>query len=201
MKRIELITTINEIETDGIFVHLQSILGSDWLTVEVAKTLDLEFYYDRSSKLISPLFVKLLELNPFDYDTAINKIAKVIALKYKTNWDKVYEAYNLDYNPLENYNSEETENVGSKTRLTSNSKAQEYAFNSSVGKDSNNVNNVSESEANFDDNKRVLTRKGNIGVTTSQQMLQSEIELRRYKFYDQVISDVDDVLCLGIWGC
>lgn len=43
---------------------------------------------------------------------------------------------------------------------------------------------------------RVLTRKGNIGVTTSQQMLQSEIELRKWSFLDSVYSDIDKILTL-----
>lgn len=39
-------------------------------------------------------------------------------------------------------------------------------------------------------------RRGNIGVTTSQQMLQSEIELRKWSFLESVYSDIDKVLTL-----
>lgn len=44
-----------------------------------------------------------------------------------------------------------------------------------------------------------LTVKGNIGVTTSQQMLESELELRKYKYFNQVYNDVDDVLTILIY--
>lgn len=41
---------------------------------------------------------------------------------------------------------------------------------------------------------RTLTRSGNIGVTTSQQMIQSEIELWEWNFIETVFNDVDKVL-------
>lgn len=39
-----------------------------------------------------------------------------------------------------------------------------------------------------------LTRSGNIGVTTSQQMLESEITLWQWNFYESVFKDLDKVL-------
>lgn len=45
-----------------------------------------------------------------------------------------------------------------------------------------------------------LTRSGNVGVTTSQQMLQSERDLWRWNFFrDVVFPDLDSVLTLGIY--
>lgn len=47
---------------------------------------------------------------------------------------------------------------------------------------------------------RGLTRHGNIGVTTSQQMLESEIELRnKNNFYKMVLNDVSSILCLSVY--
>ena len=43
------------------------------------------------------------------------------------------------------------------------------------------------------------TRSGNIGVTTSQQMLESELELRKYDLLSTVFEDVDTILCLSIY--
>lgn len=47
---------------------------------------------------------------------------------------------------------------------------------------------------------RTLERSGNIGVTTSQQMAQSEIELWRWNFYDDVMSDIDSILTLSVYN-
>lgn len=47
--------------------------------------------------------------------------------------------------------------------------------------------------------ERVLTRKGNIGVTTTQQMMQSEVDLWKWNFYRSVFKDIDSVLTLRIY--
>ena len=45
-----------------------------------------------------------------------------------------------------------------------------------------------------------ITRSGNIGVTTSQQMLGSEYELRqKHNFFDYVFNCVDEVLTIPFW--
>ena len=44
-----------------------------------------------------------------------------------------------------------------------------------------------------------LTRSGNIGVTTSQQMLQSEIDLWQYDFYKIVYANIDEVLTIAVY--
>ena len=44
-----------------------------------------------------------------------------------------------------------------------------------------------------------LKRAGNIGVTTSQQLIESEIELRRKNFFSQVFRDVDSILTIRIY--
>ena len=44
-----------------------------------------------------------------------------------------------------------------------------------------------------------ITRSGNIGVTTTQQMLSSERELWKWNFFDQVYKDIDSVLSLPIY--
>ena len=47
---------------------------------------------------------------------------------------------------------------------------------------------------------RTLTRSGNIGVTTSQQMIQSEIELWQWNFFKNVIfPNIDGVLTISIY--
>lgn len=44
-----------------------------------------------------------------------------------------------------------------------------------------------------------LTRSGNIGVTTSQQMIQSERELWEWNFFDKVFRDIDTFLTIPIY--
>ena len=48
-------------------------------------------------------------------------------------------------------------------------------------------------------NERSLRRSGNIGVTTSQQMIQSERDLWMWNFFESVFTDLDYVLTLQIY--
>ena len=43
------------------------------------------------------------------------------------------------------------------------------------------------------------TRSGNIGVTTSQQMLEAELEVRKYDFFASMYDDVDKVLTIPVY--
>lgn len=46
---------------------------------------------------------------------------------------------------------------------------------------------------------RMLKRSGNIGVTTSQQMIESERQLWLWNFFESVFSDIDKILVLKIY--
>lgn len=65
---------------------------------------------------------------------------------------------------------------------------------------SHSINETEETSGNEKSNvNRTLTRKGNIGVTTSQQMIESERELWNWRFFEIVFDDVDRVLTLPIY--
>lgn len=55
----------------------------------------------------------------------------------------------------------------------------------------NNTKNLSKGHS--------LTRSGNIGTTTSQMMLQSEIDIRQYIFFEEIFKDIDKYLCLFVY--
>lgn len=88
-----------------------------------------------------------------------------------------------------------------------------YGMNSSTGVPAGKTNTASKNtitvtpgatdkeEKSFD--QRVdthhLTRTGNIGVTTSQQMAQAEIDLWQWNFWLQVFEDLDTTFCLDCY--
>lgn len=51
-----------------------------------------------------------------------------------------------------------------------------------------------------DINQHGLRRKGNIGVTTSQQMLESEIALKSRNIIQEIFNDINHVILLGVWN-
>lgn len=188
-------------------------------------TLDFEYLYSHSGdKLISPFVYKLLEQNKTILETNLNKIANVLKTKYLDKWNKLYQALvDDDYNPIENYSMTEVEtpnitktyhreqNTNIEVSDDGESNSSVYAFNSSTPTPSGKaeVDNTRTTSGNKDDNyqdgedtesgTREKTRSGNIGVTTTQQMLEQEIEIKKHNFYDIVYGDIDNVIALDIY--
>lgn len=58
------------------------------------------------------------------------------------------------------------------------------------------TDNLTDAGTGTEDITRTLTRSGNIGVTTSQQMISSSIELWQWIFFDTVFRDIDSILTI-----
>lgn len=85
-------------------------------------------------------------------------------------------------------------NTGSNTQTDNNTKTDNYT---TTGTEKNNI----------DINKTVkstgiekLTRSGNIGVTTSQQMIESEISLRKLDIIKMIYFDIDKVITIPYYN-
>ena len=63
----------------------------------------------------------------------------------------------------------------------------------------NSTNTINGTETTSKSIERELNRSGNIGVTTSQQMIESERELYLWKFFDVVFADIDKILTLKVY--
>ena len=113
----------------------------------------------------------------------------VIKLQNKANliaeyWNKLYTLKTIEYKPLENYDRYEDIEDNGTTSGTSNSNSESNAYEfpmesplkkqtaASDGKGSANSSATAQ-------NTRKAHIHGNIGVTTSQQMLESEINLQK----------------------
>lgn len=113
----------------------------------------------------------------------------VLKLQNKANliseyWNKLYTLRSIEYQPIENYDRYEdiTETGKSKGQSSSNGNSlySEFPMESPLKKSVNNTdsNSSANSEANTDTQRKAHIH-GNIGVTTSQQMLESEINLQK----------------------
>lgn len=87
------------------------------------------------------------------------------------------------------------ENVQSGTRTTSES----YTGNADTTSQ-NGTSSTTATTSGTDTNYHVLARSGNIGVTTSQQMLTSELELaERMNIFEVFEKDIAEQLFLQVW--
>ena len=213
--RKTLIKTIEDPMITGIFHQLAINNTFEFITSDNQEELDVDYYLSHSgNKYISNLFNTLLDRYP-DEDPLI-KLSKIIENRYKENWIRIYNAMIEEYKPLENYSLLEVETPNLEDHrvtkldqdLINESDLNDYGFNSNDPVPiSHNVNKITGSgDKNKTDETinrtgtRTLTRSGNIGVTTSQQMLESEIKLRAlYNMIEIIFNDVDKVLCLSIY--
>lgn len=210
---------------DGIFSYIHEEATSaeidlEWLTSDTAAILDREYFGQISGLKETSTFVDALvensdgELTTFDK----TKLAETILYIYLNKWKRLYRIAEIEYDPVSNYDMEQTEtpNIihtrdekrGTQitTSATGSGTGNVYGFNSSnpvpqsssstatsetvTGNKDNNTTNVVENERGT----RKLTRKGNIGVTTTQQMIESEIALWQWNFFKSVFDDVDEIL-------
>ena len=130
----------------------------------------------------------------------------IIYNRFKTKWEHIWDALNTAYNPLENYSMHQvrtpdlthTTNGTGTTETESDSGV--YGFNSGsannsgkvVGNQTDTITDRTETETGTD----TLDRNGNIGVTSSQQMLEQEWQVRQHDFYKMIYEDIDSILCL-----
>ena len=200
----------------GIFQEIRSQDTGDtpllpWLDDTNCVVLDEILYLQHSAdKKISAYFKRLLKLEDDGIiGSAVNVLATHIIQKFADKWNRIYNAFVTEnYKPLENYNmkQKETPNVTRTKNVKSDVtvKNDVYGFNSSTKVPQSESNTSGEKlnneESESETGTRDLERSGNIGVTTSQQMLQSELDLRDgYNFYDGIMSDVYSILCLLVY--
>lgn len=203
---------------DSLFTAIQTA-GSCFPDVTTAElqTLAEEYYVHSAKKRISPLFRKWVN-EAVDLTALINKVAGALVTRCGSNWKNIFVAYfKTTYKPLENYDMEEVEtpylidqtDISTATKLTNTQENEVYGFNSETGVDDskttittegNPLENTTKSKTSHTGNKK-LTRHGNIGVTTSQQMLESELALRKLDFWEMVFKDIDRILCYVVTSC
>ena len=204
---------IEGLEDDvSLFGTINGISGYfDDMTAEELRVLSESYYIHSSRKRLSPLCRRWVNKSP-DLASFISLVSASLVSRFGANWKSIYDAYFLEsYNPLENYSMEEKEtpdlvdttDINTRTELKNSSKTKVYGFNSetAVNDGETEVETTGDKDKNETTSKttrkgtRTLTRSGNIGVTTSQQMLQSELDLRKYDFWEMVFCDIDRLLC------
>lgn len=202
MKRTKLFEINDYLTTNtGIFkaIYTNHSTTFTWLTETIANTLDLDYYLNHSyNKYISRMCYLLYEN---DNTTYLSRLAQIIAVKFADKWNKIYNAYIAsDYNPLHNYDMVEDEYTNTNVTVSTDANDNVYGFNTTDedGVESSKSGASSTTTGDFDDNHRQLTRAGNIGVMTTEDLLHQEIELRMFNFYHMLMDDIDTVMCLDI---
>lgn len=120
-------------------------------------------------------------------------------------WERIYNAITLEYNPIENYNRQEDWNqtdTGSSSASGSNTDTGKVTgYNSGDWANQNQTESyVSNSGNSSLQTYHTSNIHGNIGVTTSQQMLNQELDVApRTDIYIYIVSSFKNRFCLMVY--
>lgn len=135
--------------------------------------------------------------------------------KQLESWERMYKAMQLEYDPIYNYDrfeewldsNQSTAQSNSNTTANRNgtTKHQVNAFNSGIT-DSNSdtiTNNDKDTTTTDSNNSNIGTHSGhlygNIGVTTSQDMVLSEVNVSKFIVQDYIIEQFKERFCLLVY--
>ena len=121
---------------------------------------------------------------------------RVFSQSRKYKWNTAYKTTQFSYNPIENY--DRTEDITSELNATNsgNFTNNRYAYDSNAATPTD-----SGSSGGTTQNKQTTSTRthGNIGVTTSQQMLQSERNVADFDIYEYIAQDIIHHVCVEVY--
>lgn len=132
---------------------------------------------------------------------------------YSYKWDKLYKTLSLEYDPIANVDAEiiETHDIASRHSSDTFGAQDGTSTSGQSPYDNDELRNVAknhttseEFENSHDEDAYIdeitTTRKGNIGVTSTQQLIEAERNVAIFKYLDIVFKDLMDVIALPIFG-
>lgn len=274
METIPLIT-LNEAFSDyetkgGLFSNIGNL---PWSSIMVGPQMDILYFDMHSGERFGSRIITRRVSDDGSLSPANRKaIATLVYAMFRNQWSRLWTTMNPTYNPLTNYQMEETiEGTESSTRTpdltkgdtgtvqstgqdkrtpnltrtgtgtvkddgttSGNTQNNMWGFNSSTSipsdmsdvtgtNENTTTRDLTEKETGTDTtdktntdtynrsytetgtdttagmSSRKLTRKGNIGTNTFQNLLQQERNIWMYNFFEQVFKDVDSVLTIPIY--
>lgn len=207
---------INDDNKQTLNIDYYEIYSRDKIASPMYQNMDREnFVYVGDGDLV------LSDNDIVSVDASVDDIlaiqTKIIIERFKDKWIRVYNALvEEEYNVLDNYNMVEVETpditnertTKTKTKLTTTDTSDRYGYNSTTPspyqKDITSVegtqNDNQISDTNTESGTRTRTRRGNIGITTSAQLVEGEIKIRAlYNMINIIYNDIDKVLTIPLF--
>lgn len=191
----------------GIFVKLGELFPEKYPWAD--EYVDIAYFARSGGKTVAPIVEQIVEHNlPASYGSPIETLCRIIDKKYGVSWKHLYDILSAEYNPIENYSMVENETpditrqIDTQTDAEGDSKASGYGFNSEApvpNAESDATSSQTASSTERETGNRRLTRSGNIGVTTSQQMIESEIELWKWAYLDTIFAQLDSLITCPLY--
>jgi len=157
------------------------------------------------STLVNTILERAIDFETIYPDADYLKFSVPLFFKrHLQTFTKWAEALNIEYNPLENYDRHEqfenSGNVNGTADATSTNIGKVTAYDSETLKTNDEQSNVDHSDSEGHTSGRGTSHiHGNIGVTTSQAMLQAELDVRRFNIYEQITDLFVEHFCLLVY--
>lgn len=175
----------NKILVSAIFFQTSAV----WAEPEICLYIDERLKQCYSDKLISPAFQSKTSLE------ILTMIGDFLQSKeYELNG--MYNSTQFEYNPIENYNMVESGRDEARGTSSGDSTDNTTTFDSS--EDHKTAHSVTSGTLNNTD-IHSLSRSGNIGVTTSQQMIEQERKIVNFDFIQYAADLINDNFCTAFW--
>lgn len=132
------------------------------------------------------------------YETTTPNITEQVTPNINTKNDRGVYGFNSDPDFPEAVDTDTDNQLVTGTNSTTTTGNNRVDYN--VTDSNTGTETTTNTGTDTDETVRELTRSGNIGVTTTQQMLQSEIELWQWDFFREVVfPDIDRILTIQVY--
>ena len=203
-------TTASGTKTDDLGAYSDTTSGTDTTTITDSKTEKIGTYEDASTSTTTSDIAKLTtntsnvttdtgsetherKVAPFDSDTYSEQ---------ELNTDTFKDRRNVtDTETIVSPHSDTTTTRGT---TTSGARENSYTTSTTDALQHGMAHNISSRSNSYTDESNgttthKLTRSGNVGVTTSQQMLESERDIAMFNFIGIVAHDIIKSICICIY--
>lgn len=126
-------------------------------------------------------------------------------------WTKLQATLNLVYDPIANYDRTETETISHEETGSDTSSGGDTTHGYTAGfndagtyanvpasKTVSQLGSTVSSERDFTDS-RTMRARGNIGVTTTQEMITQEREVAQFNLINHIVNDIKNQFCLLVY--
>lgn len=110
-------------EGDGIFTDLQT-QNVPWREHDIANILNYGYYLNSAQKLVSPFVFDVKDFpNGVPDGTPLTQaqrtiVAQTVYQMFIKKWDRLWDLYNIEYNPIHDYNLVENETIEGENEQT-----------------------------------------------------------------------------------
>lgn len=115
-------------------------------------------------------------------------------------WDKLWESTQFEYNPIWNKDGviSQTETRNLKATLDGTDTDKRSAYNASSFQ--NQEQTIIDHDSTDTGTVKVVRREqGNIGITTTQQMIKEEREVSQFNMYDYIVRSFKERFCIMVY--